>query len=253
MTPVELVLVAAGGFLAGAVNAVAGGGTLVSFPALLAAGLPPFTANVTSSTGLLAGFVGGSFAYRRELAGQGRRVRALAVTAVAGGTTGALLLLATPGDAFEVLIPWLILLSCGLLAAQPRLARAVASRRRPGEGTAPGWPLHVGLGLGAVYGSYFGAGFSVILLALLGILLDDELHRLNALKGVLALTVNVVGITLFVVAGEVDLVAAAVLAVGALAGGTLGVSLARRLPAAALRAGVVVLGVVVAVVLLVRG
>lgn len=252
MTPAELAIVAAGGFLAGAVNAVAGGGTLVSFPTLLVAGLSPFTANVTSSTGLLAGFVGGSFAYRRELKGQGQRVRSLGIAALAGGTAGAVLLLRTPGDAFEVVIPWLVLLSCALLAAQRRVAWLVASRRRD-RGRAGGWRLHVGVGLSAVYGSYFGGGASVILLALLGILLDDDLHRLNALKGVLALTVNVTGVALFVASGEVDLAAAASLAVGALAGGTGGVALARRLPPGALRAGVVVLGTVVAVALLLRG
>ena len=256
VTPIELGVVAVGGLLAGAANAVAGGGTLVSFPALLAAGLPPFTANVTSSTGLLAGFVGGSFAYRRELAGQGRRVRSLGLTALAGGTAGAVLLLRTPGDAFEVVVPWLVLVACALLAVQPRLTSLVAARRerrgRP-DSRASGWPLHLGLGLGAVYGSYFGAGFSVILLALLGILLDDRLHRLNALKGVLALTVNLIGVALFVASGAVDLVAAAVLAVAALVGGTVGVTLARRLPPAALRAGIVALGVAVAAALLVRG
>ncbi len=275
-------LVAAAGLVAGGVNAIAGGGTLVSFPALLATGMPAVSANMTSSVGLLAGYAGGSVGYRRELQGQGRRVRSLAVVAVVGGLLGGLLLLVTPEDVFTAAVPWLVLVSCALLAVQPRLARVVAARREraavpagaaggvPAESAAAepasaepasaepapapvSWPTRAGVGLAAVYGSYFGAGLGVLLLGVLGILVADRLQRLNALKGLLSLVVNLVGVLVFAASGRVDWPVAAVLGVAAWCGGLLGVRLARRLPARVLRVVVVVLGVVVAVVLLVRG
>lgn len=253
MTVIEFILIAAGGFVAGAVNAVAGGGTLVSFPALLAAGLTPLSANITSSVGLLTGYLGGSVAYRRELEGQGPRVRGLAIVAIIGGVLGALLLLVTPTDTFDAVVPWLVLSSCGLLAVQPRLARVVAARRvdTPDRASEITWPIRIGVLLGAIYGSYFGAGLGVLLLAVLGILLDDHLQRLNAVKGLLSLLVNVVGVLVFVWSGEVAWLAAGVLAVSAYAGGTVGVSVARRLSPTLLRGGIVTLGVIVAVVLLI--
>ncbi|HYJ74844.1 MAG TPA: sulfite exporter TauE/SafE family protein [Kineosporiaceae bacterium] len=281
-------LAAGGGLLAGAVNAIAGGGTLITFPALLAAGLAPVTANVTSSVGLVAGYAGGTVGYRRELRGQGPRVRQLLVVAVVGGVLGAVILLVTPAESFRALVPWLVILSCLLLAAQPRLARAVAARRirsapepspaaapapsRVGaDGAAPvaeavpdggdladappdvGWAARIGVLVAAVYGSYFGAGLGVLLLAVLGVFLVDDLQRLNALKGLLSLVVNVVGVLVFAFSGRVDWPVALVVAVAAWLGGLLGVRVARVLPAPWLRAAVVVLGLVVAVVLLVRG
>ncbi|MCA1713117.1 MAG: sulfite exporter TauE/SafE family protein [Actinobacteria bacterium] len=249
MSPGDALLVGASGLLAGGVNAVAGGGTLVSFPALLAVGLPPVVANVTSSVGLLSGYAGGSLAYRRELADQGHRVRALLPFAVIGAVAGAVLLLITPEDAFRALVPYLVLTSCALLAVQPRLARQLAVRRAGTPGVP--WTARVAVGVGAVYGSYFGAGLGVLLLAVLGILVADELQRLNALKGVLSLLVNVVGVVVFVVSARVAWSYAALLAVTAFAGGTLGVSVARRLPNAVMRAAVIALGTVVGVVLLV--
>jgi uncharacterized membrane protein YfcA len=260
VNPADAALVAGAGLLAGAVNAVAGGGTLISFPALLAAGLPAVSANTTSSMGLLAGYVGGSVGYRRELAGQGARIRALAVVSVLGGVLGAVLLV-TPADAFRSLVPYLVLLSCALLAAQPKLSAFVQRRR---ERTAPvpdaGAPRHdisplvvAGVGIASIYGSYFGAGLGVLLLAVLGVLLQDGLQRLNALKGLLSLIVNLVGVLIFAVSGTVDWAFAGILAVSALAGGYFGVGIARRIPPNALRAAVVLFGTVVAVVLLVRG
>ncbi|GAC1440859.1 MAG: sulfite exporter TauE/SafE family protein [Mycobacteriales bacterium] len=246
MTPGDAALVGAAGLLAGAINAVAGGGTLLSFPALLAVGLSPVTANVTSSVGLLSGYVGGSVAYRRELADQRPRLLSLLPAAVLGGAVGAVLLLLTPNDAFRALVPYLVLISCALLAAQPRLARALA--RRNADDIA--WAARVGVGIASVYGSYFGAGLGVLLLAVLGVLVSDELQRLNALKGLLSLVVNVVGVVVFVAAAQVAWAYAALLAVTAGVGGTLGVGLARRLPPALLRLSVVCLGTVVGVVLL---
>lgn len=250
MSPGDLALVAGAGLLAGAVNAVAGGGTLLTFPALLLAGLNPVAANITSSVGLISGYAGGSLAYRRELQGQRQRARSLVLVSVVGGIVGAVLLLVTPASAFRALVPYLVLLSCALLAVQPRLA-AVLARHRPGADLA--LPLRVGVGVAAVYGSYFGAGLGVLLLAVLGTLVADDLQRLNALKGVLSLVVNVVGVLIFLASGRVVWTAAAVLAVTAAVGASLGVSVARRLPAAWLRGCVIALGTVVGIALLVTG
>jgi uncharacterized membrane protein YfcA len=252
MTPADVALVAGSGVLAGAINAVAGGGTLVAFPALLAVGLGPVGANITCSVGLLTGYAGGSVAYRAELADQSGRVRSLLPLAIVGGVAGAVLLLVTPGDTFRAVVPYLVLLSAALLGVQPALARALGVRLHGDAGPAPvHWGARLGVGIGAVYGSYFGAGLGVVLLAVLGIMLADDLQRLNALKGVLSLLINVVGVLVFVFSGNVAWRYALALAVGAFVGGTVGVSIARRLPARVMRAAVVLLGVVVGVVLLV--
>jgi uncharacterized membrane protein YfcA len=245
-----IVLLAGAGFGAGAVNAVAGGGSLVSFPALLAAGYPSVTANVTNAIAVLPGYAGGSLAYRRELAGQAALIRALAPTSVAGTAAGAALLLTTPASVFEAVVPWLILAACALLALQPRAA-AIAARHGDGRGSVVA--LHAGVFLGAVYGGYFGAGLGIMLLALLGTLVPDDLQRLNALKGVLSLIVAAVGAVAFALFGPIAWDAAAVVGATSLVGGAAGVRVARRLPAAVLRGVVVAYGVVVAVVLLVTG
>jgi uncharacterized membrane protein YfcA len=252
----QALVTAGAGLLAGAVNAAAGGGTLIAFPALVAAGVGSLEANIACSVGLLTGYAGGSLAYRRELAGQGGRIRRLAPAGVLGGVAGALILLATPEHSFRRLAPFLILLACALLAAQPRLAArlgrddtAAAAAGAAGVGPAA-W---AGVLAAGVYGSYFGAGLGVLLLGVLGILVRDDLQRSNALTGLLSLVVNAAGVVVFVASGRVAWAFAAVLAVSAGLGGTLGVSVARRLRPAALRAGVVGLGVAVAVVLLVQG
>jgi uncharacterized membrane protein YfcA len=262
VTPADGLLVGAAGFAAGAINAVAGGGTLVSFPALLATGMAARTANITSSVGLIWGYGGGSVAYRRELGGQHRRVQALGLVCVLGGVAGAVILLATPANSFRSIVPYLILTSCLLLGMQPRLASFVAGRQaRQAQVEADAgrtrseitWPVRAGVFIGAVYGSYFGAGLGVLLLGVLGILLADDLQRLNALKGVLSLIVNAVGALVFVIVGQVDWWYALILAVTASLGGTTGVVIARRLPPQILRGAVVLLGVGVAVGLIVRG
>ena len=250
MTPGSAALVVGAGFVAGGVNALAGGGTLLSYPALLAAGLPPVLANTTSSVGLLSGYAGGSRADRRELDGQQARAWRLVAAGVVGGLVGAVLLLVVSGDAFEVVVPFLVLLASGLLAVQSRVGAWLRAR-----GSSEGHPLWVAqllIGLGAVYGSFFGAGLGVVMLAVLGLLVADDLQRLNALKGVLSLVINLVGALVFVATGHVRWLAALLLAVGAFAGATLGVSLARRLPPNGIRAGVVVVGVAVGLTLLVR-
>lgn len=248
-------LVAVAGFGAGAVNAAAGGGTLLSFPALLAAGVPALTANITSSVGLLTGYLGGSVAYRRELVGQGHRVRVLGVASVIGGVTGAVLLLLTPGDAFRGVVPYLLLLACALLLAQPRVGAWVRVRRS--KQSSPDDQVRFGVAVLVavltVYGSYFGAGLGVVLLAALGVVLHDGLQRINALKGLLSLIVNVAGVAVFLASGHVDWGYAAILAVTSYAGAHFGVGVARRVSPVVLRAAVVVLGAAVAVVLLARG
>ena len=252
MTPGTGLLLAAAGLAAGAVNAVAGGGSLISFPALLAAGYPTLTANVTNTVALFPGYAGSVAGGQPELVGQGRRVLSLAVVSVVGAIGGCLLLLLTPGDVFASVVPYLVLLACLLLVVQPRLAARVRAAQDAGGGSGVPLLLQGGVLLGAVYGAYFGAGLGVLLLGLLGILLHERLQRINALKNVLSLVINAVALVAFSLFGPVAWEAAAVVAVASLAGGFLGARVASRLPANALRAAVVAYGVVVAGVLLVR-
>jgi uncharacterized protein len=239
-------LLAAGG-AAGAVNTVAGGGSLVSFPALLAVGYSPVTANVTNQVGLVPGYLGGSVGYREELAGQAARARVLGVTAGLGAIAGTVLLLVAPAGSFRAIVPYLVLASCALLAFQPALTRA-AGRHRSEH---PGAPLHAGTFAAGVYGGYFGGALGIVLLALLGALLVDGLQRLNALKGLLSLIVGVVAAVAFALFGPVAWGAAALVAAGSLLGGRGGAGLARRLSPTVLRWAIIVYGVAAAIVLLV--
>jgi uncharacterized protein len=243
----DLALLGGAGLLAGGVNAVAGGGSLISFPALLAVGYPSVTANVTNNVALLPGYVGGTVAYRDELGGQGRRARRLGATSAVGGLIGAILLNVSPPGVFEAIVPFLILLSCALLVAQPAAARAV--ERRGHQGSPPA--VHASVFFSAVYGGYFGAGLGIMLLAALGAFLPDDMQRLNALKGLLSLVISAVAVVYFALFGPVAWAAAAVMAVASLVGGQGGVRLARRLSATALRWLVVAFGTTVAIVLLV--
>jgi uncharacterized membrane protein YfcA len=261
LEPAQLLLLAAAALVAGAVNAVAGGGSLLSFPALLAVGYPALTANVTNSVALTPGYLGGTVGYRRELAGQRARILALGATSATGAGVGAFLLLVSSAELFERIVPLLIFLACGLLAAQPRLARLVRERREnPNGGPTP--PGRAGLDghtvalfaaqfLAAVYGAYFGAGVGIMMLAILGIFVADSLQRLNALKGLMSLLVAVVAAVAFALFADVSWVAVAVMAAASLLGGQLGVMLARRLNDQALRWLVIAFGVTVGVYLLV--
>lgn len=250
MSPETAALLAGAGLLAGGVNALAGGGSLISFPALLAAGYPAVTANVTNTVALFPGYAGSVAGGRPELAGQGQRLRALAVTSVVGAVLGAVLLLTLPAEVFRAVVPFLILLACGLLVAQPRLARFVQRGRAPGHGSVP---LHASVLLAAVYGAYFGAGLGVLLLGVLGIFLAEQLRVVNALKNVVSVVVNAVALVAFALFGPVAWEAVLVIAIGSLVGGYTGARVAGRIPSPALRAMVVVYGVAVSVVLLVRG
>jgi uncharacterized membrane protein YfcA len=252
VTPETVGLLAGAGLLAGGVNAVAGGGSLISFPALLAAGYPAVTANVTNTVALFPGYAGSVAGGRLELDGQGARVRAIAVTSVVGAIGGAVLLLTTPGEVFRSIVPFLILLACGLLLAQPRLA-AMVQRRTESDAGHRSPTLQLAVLLAAVYGAYFGAGLGVLLLGVLGIFLAEQLRRVNALKNVLSLVINAVALVAFGVFGPVAWEAVLVVATTSLAGGYLGARVARRIPSGVLRAGVVVYGVVVAGILFIQG
>ena len=243
-------LLAAAGFAAGAVNAVAGGGSLISFPALLGAGYGSVTANVTNAVAVLPGYLGGSLAYRDELRGQRQRIVALSVTSAAGALLGAVILIVSPARVFEAIVPFLILASCALLAAQPWLSKRL---KPPESGAAEhrSLRLHAGVFAAAVYGGYFGAGLGILLLAVLGLTLSDALQRLNALKGLLSLVVGLAAAAYFAFSGKVEWDAAGVMALASLAGGQAGVAVARRLDARVLRALIVVFGVGVAVWLLI--
>jgi uncharacterized protein len=246
-------LLASAAFAAGAVNAVAGGGSLISFPALVAVGVPTLAANVTNQIAVLPGYLGGSVVPRDELRGQRERVLALAVTSVVGALVGAALLVASSKRLFEVLAPILVLVAVALLAAQPRLARMEAERAaHPHAREHPTGRLHVANFLASIYGGYFGAGLGIMLLAILAIGLEDSLQRLNALKGLLSLVVAVVAAVFFALFGPVHWDAAAVMAFASFAGGHIGVGLARRISDRALRVGIIVIGTAVAVWLFAR-
>jgi hypothetical protein len=263
LDPAQVLLLAAAALVAGAVNAVAGGGSLLSFPALLAVGYPALTANVTNAVALTPGYVGGTLGYRRELAGQRGRILALGATSTVGAVVGAALLLVSSAALFERIVPWLIFLACGLLAAQPCLAWLVRERRTPPDGRpAPAAradldghtaALFAAQFLAAAYGAYFGAGVGIMMLAILGIFVADTLQRLNALKGLLSLLVAVVAAIAFALLADVGWVAVGVMAAASLLGGQLGVLLARRLNDQVLRWLVIGFGVVVGVRLLLAG
>jgi uncharacterized membrane protein YfcA len=224
------------------INTVVGSGTLVTFPVLLAVGIPPVTANVSNTIGLVPGSLTGAYGYRRELAGQWDRVRRLGSASVAGGALGAFLLIWLPANAFNAIVPVLIGLGVVLVIIQPWLSARLAER-----GTEPGRHgalLWWGVFATGVYGGYFGAAQGVLLMALMGILLDTDLQRVNAVKNVLALLVNLVAGMVFVVVAEVAWQAVALVAAGSVLGGVLGAKVGRRLPPGILRTVIVVVGVV---------
>jgi hypothetical protein len=253
MSLLEAVGLLTAAFAAGAINAVAGGGSLVSFPALLAAGYPSKAANVTNSVALWPGYVGGSLGYRTELTRQRRRIVVLSAPSVLGALAGSGILLATPESAFDAFVPFLILFACGLMAVQDRLG-AFATRHRLGAQHDNHVPplLLAGIFLLAIYGAYFGAGLGILTLAVLAILLPENLQQSNALKGMLSLLINAVAVVYFAAFGPVEWAPAAVMASGALAGGYLGVGIARRLGKRPLQITVIGYGIVVAAVLLAR-
>ncbi len=246
-----LVLLAA--VAAGAVNALAGGGTLITFPMLTAVGVPAVWANVTNTVALLPGYIGGTLAQLNDLKGQGRRLWFFLPAGLVGGLLGGWLLLLSGEKLFRQLVPFLILLASLLLAVQdPVKAWLVRRAKENGHHIREGWAT-LPVGLAAIYGGYFGAGLGVIILAALGFVVDDNLTRLNATKQAISFATNLAAAVFFVFSGPVVWSAALVMAVGALAGGALGGRLAGRFKPATLRWLVVSIGVVVSIIYFVRG
>ena len=248
-SPLELVAAGAAALVAGGINAVAGGGTLVSFPVLIGLGVPSVNANVTNTVALCPGYFGGAFAQRSSLGEQRTRARRLLPAAGLGGLVGSILLVVTSDAVFRNLVPVLILVACALLGFQDGIKRRVFANREHAHHDAPPI-LMVAVFFSAVYGGYFGAGLGIMLLAVLGVLLDEQLPKLNALKTLLSFTINIVAALFFVFSGKVEWVYAAVMAPASLAGGHFGGLVAGRLDAKVLRGVVITFGVAVALKML---
>lgn len=236
----EMLAVFVAGVGAGTVNTVVGSGTLITFPVLLAVGYPPVLANVSNSVGLTPGSITGAYGYRAELAGQARRLVALGAVSAVAAAVGGLLLLSLPPEAFRGIVPVLIFVALVLVVLQPRLAARLAERRR--QGSTGGVGLHAGIFGSGVYGGYFGAAQGILLIAILGVFVDESLQRMNAAKNVLAAVVNGTASLLFVVMTDVAWTPAALIAAGAVMGGLLGATVGRRIPPNLLRAAIVVVG-----------
>jgi uncharacterized membrane protein YfcA len=239
VSPVEAVAILLAGVAAGAVNTIVGSGTLLTFPLLVAFGYPPITANVTSTVGLAPGGISGAFGYRRELRGQTAELPRLLVTAAVGAITGAVLLLALPSEAFDVIVPVFIAVAVLLILAKPRLSRLAEAAR--------GRRAHRVLGRAGVYGTsvyggYFGAGQGVLFLAVLGLTIPGDLQQTNALKNALAGAVNVVAALIFIFSAVIAWGPVAMLATGSVAGGQLGAFVGRRMGEERLRMIVVAVG-----------
>lgn len=247
-----MLLVALAGVAAGTINTVVGSGTLITFPTLLAFGVPPVTANVSNTVGLVPGSMSGVVGYRRELRGQRARLLRLGAASLVGGVVGALLLLVLPSSAFDAIVPALIALGVVLVLLGPRIQRAVAARAEarggiPDHGVGWVWPAVAAAG---VYGGYFGAAQGVLLMAILGIGVADSMQRHTATKNVLALIVNAVAAAVFVAVADIDWQVAGLIALGSVVGGQVGATVGRRLPPALLRAVIALVGVTALVALL---
>ena len=255
MTIWEALAVCVAGLGAGALNTVVGTGTLITFPVLLAVGLPPVTANVSNALGLVPGSVSGAIGYRRELRGQRRRVLVLGGVAFGGAMAGAALLVTLPSSAFDMVVPALIGVALLVVALQPLLSRLV-SRRRAKRGTTArahgGVPLSTGMLFASAYGGYFGAAQGIIYLALMGLFLDEDLQRINAVKNVLGAIVNGTAAAFFLFVADFDWTAVLLIAAGSAIGGQFGALVGRRLPPIALRLLVIAIGTVAIIQQLLR-
>ena len=252
MTAVEIVAILVAGVAAGTINTVVGSGTLITFPTLLAFGVPPVTANVSNTVGLVPGSLSGAIGYRAELTGQRARLVRLGSASLLGGTAGALLLLWLPSAAFDAVVPVLIGLGVFLVVIGPATSRRVAARAaaRGGLPEHGAWWVWPAVALTGVYGGYFGAAQGVLLVAILGIGVADSLQRHNATKNVLALLVNGIAAVVFVLVADVDWAVAGLIAAGSVVGGQLGATVGRRLPPMVLRGVIVIVGVTALVVFL---
>ncbi|MEV7012130.1 sulfite exporter TauE/SafE family protein [Streptosporangium sp. NPDC051022] len=245
LTVVESLAVLLAGLAAGVVNTVAGSGSLITFPTLVALGFPPVVANVSNTVGLAPGSISGTLAYLPELRAQRARLVPLGVASALGAVCGGILLLRLPPAAFDAVVPVLVLLAALLMAVQPWLAGRAAAVRS--GALARGLPVAVFAV--SVYGGYFGAAQGVLLMALLACVLDEDLQRLNGLKNLLQALVNVVAAVFYALTTEVAWGAALLVAVGSVIGGQLGATIARWLPPTVLRYVIVVVGTVVGVAL----
>jgi len=252
LTGFDFVLATLAALAAGAVNALAGGGTLITFPMLTFLGVPAVVANVTNTVALCPGYFGGTMAQWNDLRGQKSRLWLIVPASVLGGVLGGFLLLQTGEKLFKDLVPYLILLASGLLAIQDPVRAWLMRRMGEGHDSRLEKLTWLPVGLASIYGGYFGAGLSVIVLSALGLTLDDTLTRLNALKQAIAFSVNVAAAIFFIFSGQVLWSAALVMALGALIGGTLGGKLAGKIKPSTLRWTVVTIGVTVAIIYFVR-
>lgn len=244
MTLLEAAVILLAGVAAGTINTIVGSGTLITFPTLLAFGIPPVTANASNTIGLVPGSISGAIGYRRELVGQRSRVLRLLSASVLGGILGAVLLLALPASAFEAVVPALILLGIVLVVTGPKISRWVA-RRHEATGGLPhhgAWWVWPAILLAGVYGGYFGAAQGVLLIAILGIGVSESLQRLNGIKNILGAVVNGVSGVVFAFVAEVDWLVVLLIALGSVVGGQIGAGVGRRLPDLWLRAMIVVVG-----------
>lgn len=249
MTPLDAVFLAIAGIVGGGINSLAGGGSLIVFPAFIAVGYPTLAANVTNSVAQWPGYVGGVIGFREQLGGQRARAIRLTVVAMAGAVAGSLVLLGLPSDSFDVVVPFLVLMASLLLAAQPRIARLIGPPRANAGENRVIYPV---LFLAGAYGGYFGGALGVILIGVLALTVHDTLRRINALKTVLSLTASTVTILLFGLLAPVNWAGVAVVAPATLVGGLLGARVARRLDERVLRACVVIFGVGVSIYLALR-
>lgn len=249
MDVAHVVLIALAAVVAGAVNAIAGGGSLLTFPALVAFGLPSLIANITNTVALCPGYIGATFAQRRELAGQGGRMLRLLPFALAGSLLGSWILLHTTEKSFQVVVPFLLVFAAGLLSLQTKLRAFL--QRRSGVAHSVAFGL-VPIGLASIYGAYFGAGLGVIILATLAVTIDDSLVRMNALKQLLSLVINICAAVIYILDGRIDWAVAGVVAAGSLVGGVIGGKLVSRISEAWLRWSAVAIALAVSAVYFAR-
>jgi uncharacterized membrane protein YfcA len=243
LSPWHIAAIFAAGIAAGTINTVVGSGTLITFPTLLAFGYAPVTANVSNTVGLVPGSASGAFGYRHELSGQRERVIALGAAALAGGTLGAILLLVLPASAFKAIVPFFIAVALIMILTQKQITRLVGDRRRGhGEGVSAG--ALAGAFCCGVYGGYFGAAQGILMLSVLGLSINDTLQRLNAVKVITTGLTNLVAGVVFVIAAHVAWDVAGLIAGGSIIGGVIGARYGRRLPPAALRVLIVVVGII---------
>ncbi|OJY31707.1 MAG: hypothetical protein BGP11_08940 [Rhodobacterales bacterium 65-51] len=247
---VEILVLAVTGFVAGVLNSVAGGGTFLTFPALVWAGLPPVAANATATFAALPGYLGGAWGFRHDIRSEGAlKLWQIIALSLVGSVTGALLLLVTPSDVFDGLVPVLLLVATGLFAFGPRL---LATLRARGMGaTGPGLSAAL-VFVVAVYGGYFNGGLGILLLALFGLIGFTNLNTMNGLKVLLSGLMAVLSCAAFAIAGLIGWYEGLIMAAACTLGGWIGAGLARRMPVAVLRALIVVIGLGMAVVFFLR-